>query len=129
MDKRPFSVTLLALFSIIAATTDIYYALQFLHFLPFSSGLFKFWQSDSLSAVLWGMLAIIFISLVRPLWFRKRHARQLVVTVAFLNLLLGLAALTGGTALQNLIPTYIINTILFAYGFLPDTRTVYKPEN
>jgi hypothetical protein len=129
MDKQPFSVTLLALFSLIASTTDIYYTLQFLHLLPFSSGPFRFWQFDVLSAILWGSLAIFYIGLIQPLWSRKPLARPLVVTVAFLNLLLGLAALAGGTALQNLIPTYIINAILFIYGFLPDTQTVFRAES
>jgi ribose/xylose/arabinose/galactoside ABC-type transport system permease subunit len=129
MNKRPFSVILLALFSIIAAATDIFYMLQFLHLLPFSSGPFKFWKLDFLSALLWGSLAIFYIGLVLPLWFRKPYARPLVVTVAFLNLSLGLAALIGGTALQNLIPSYIINTILFIYGFLPDTQTVFRSDN
>jgi hypothetical protein len=129
MDKQPFSVTLLAFFAIIASAADIYYSLQFLHLLPFSSGPFKFWQYDFLSALLWSTLAIFYIGLVRPLWYRKPQARPLVVIVASINLLLGFAMFAGGTSLQNLLSSFIINAIILIYGLLPDTKTVFGAEN
>jgi hypothetical protein len=107
MKRRPFSVISLAAFALIASATAFYYALQFLHLLPFSSGSFKSWQVDFFSAFLCGLIAALYLCLVRPIWNQQAKARLLAIIIAAFSLFLGLVSLFAGISLQNLLPSFI----------------------
>ena len=67
---RPIGVTILAILAGIAALVAIYHTLQLLGLLPISGpfGIFNFFTFNLLGALVWGILALIYLWVVRMLW-------------------------------------------------------------
>lgn len=72
MRKQPFGVSVLALLAIFGALPAIWHALQYLHVLPISIetvlGTVRFYGFDFAAALLWGLLAAIYLWVFSKLW-------------------------------------------------------------
>ncbi len=68
--NRPFGVTFLAILGAIGAIIAIFHTLQMLHLFPIRGpfGNFAFFTFSFIGAILWGVLALIYIWVVRMLW-------------------------------------------------------------
>lgn len=88
--KRPFGVTVLAVLAAIAAIIAIIHTLQMLHLFPIHGpfGQFSFFTLDLLGAILWGLLALIYIWVMNMLWNLDPQGWLFVAALSALNLIL-----------------------------------------
>lgn len=120
--NRPFGVTLLAFLAGLAAAVAIFHTLQFLRILPFNFGVLRFYQFNLLGAILWGLMALIYIWLVRMLWNVNPQAWLFIVVLSTLNLILDLITWLGETSWVALLPSVLVNGVILIYCLLPGVR-------
>ena len=126
--KRPFGVTLLAILAGIAALIAVIHTLQMLHLLPHFLGPVKFWGFDLLGALMWGLLAAIYIWLVRMLWNVDPQGWLFIVILSTLNLILAFVSLLGQTTWQAIAPAIVVNGVILIYSLLPGTKAAFGTD-
>ena len=126
---RPFGVTLLAILAGLAAVVAIFHTLQFLRILPFNFGVLRFYQFNLLGAILWGVMALIYIWLVRMLWNVNPQAWMFLVVLSVLNLILDALTWLGGTAWVALLPSVLVNGVILIYCLLPGVRKTFGTQS
>jgi hypothetical protein len=125
--QRPFGVTLLAILALLAMLAAVYHALQMLGILPFTFGEMKFFAPEAswISALLWGILAAIYIWVFTLLWNVKPEGWLFVVVVAALNLIMAALSILGASTFGALLPSIIFNALVLLYCLLPSTRAAF----
>lgn len=124
--KRPLGVTLLSIFAGIAALLAIMHMLQMLHVLPFNLlGEMRFWDFNVVGALMWGLLAVVYVWLIRKLWSLDPQGWLFLVILSTLNLILAFVSLLGQSSWQAVIPTFIANGLIFIYCLLPSTKELF----
>ncbi len=125
--SRPFGVTILAILAGIAAFFAVIHTLQMLHLFPISGplGVFSFFTFDLLGALLWGLMAAIYIWLVRMLWNLDPQGWLFLVIIAIFNLILALVSILGRSSFQAMLPSILINGIILIYCLLPGTKEAF----
>lgn len=123
--KRPIGVTILAILAALAAIAAIIHTLQMLHLWPISFGPVRFFTFNLIGAILWGILAAIYIWLVRKLWNVEPEAWMFLVILSSLNLVLDLISILGQSSFQAMLPSLVINGIILVYCLLPGTRKAF----
>lgn len=128
--KRPIGVTILAILAGIAALIAIIHTLQMLHLFPISGpfGVFKFFTFDLLGAILWGLLALIYIWVVRMLWNLEPQGWLFIVALSALNLIFAVISIIGSSTWQAMAPSIVINGLILIYGMLPGTKEAFNVE-
>ncbi|NIM92577.1 MAG: hypothetical protein GTO18_02530 [Anaerolineales bacterium] len=126
--KRPFGVTVLAVLPGLAAIAAIIHTLQMLHLFPIRLGNtdFVFFTFDLLGAILWGILAAIWIWVVRSLWSVNPEAWLFVVILSMSNIIFDLVSLLGGMSWEDMAWSLVINSIIFIYAIVPGTRAAFS---
>lgn len=126
--KRPFVITLLALMAGIAAIVAIIHTLQMLHLFPISGpfGEAHFFTFDALGALLWGLMAAIYLWVFRMLWNLDPQGWLFVVVVAMFNLILAVLSIFGDSTWQSMMPAFLINGLVLIYGMLPGTKAAFN---
>jgi hypothetical protein len=125
--SRPFGVTILAILAGIAAFFAVIHTLQMLHLFPISGplGVFSFFTFDLLGALLWGLMAAIYIWLVRMLWNLDPQGWLFLVIIAIFNLILALVSILGASSFQAMLPSILINGVILVYCLLPGTKEAF----
>lgn len=128
--KRPFGVTLLALLAGLGAIIAIIHTLQMLHFFPIGGpfGVFKFFTFDLFGALMWGILAAIYIWVMRMLWNLDQQGWLFVVVLATLNLVLAVVSIFGASSWQAMMPSILVNGLILIYGMLPGTKAAFEVQ-
>jgi hypothetical protein len=126
--NRPFGVTLLAILAGLAAVVAIFHTLQMLHLLPLSLGPLRFFTFNLLGAILWGIMALIYIWLVRMLWSVNPQAWMFLVILAIINLILDFVSWLGGSPWAAMLPSVLINAVILIYCLLPGVRKEFGTE-
>ena len=135
MEKsRPFGGTILAILAAIAAILGIIRAIQFLGLLPFLNplpfGPDKFWlaNADWLGAILYVILALIWIWAARGLWNVDPQAWLFVVVLAVLYLILDVAAVlfSSTTSWGDVSLSILLSVIVLILALLPSTKQAYQ---
>ena len=95
--KRPFGVTILAILAALAAVVAIVHTLQLLGILPIPGpfGLVNFFTVNWLGAIVWGVLAFIYIWVVRMLWSLDVRGWLFVTAISALNLIFAVISILG----------------------------------
>ena len=126
---RPFGVTVLAVLAAVGAILAIYQTLQWL-------GIFKvdilWWSTRVVNiwyALMWGVLAAIYIWLVRMLWSVDYQGWLFVVVIATLNIVLAIVTwlFDSGIEFADVAVTLVVNGLILIYGMLPGTREAFGP--
>jgi hypothetical protein len=127
--KRPFGVTLLAILTGIASVAAIVHTLQMLHLFPISVPLLgqavTFFTFDLLGAILWGLLAAIWVWVTRMLWNVDAQGWLFAAALSTLNLIMAFVSLMGQTTIETLLPTFFINGLVLIYCLLPSTKAAF----
>jgi len=125
--SRPFGVTVLAILAGIAAFLAVIHTLQMLHLFPIRGalGVFSFFTFDLLGALLWGLMAAIYIWLVRMLWNLDPQGWLFLVVIAIFNLILAFVSILGRSSFQALLPSILINGVILLYCLLPGTKEAF----
>lgn len=129
MKERPFGVTLLAIFAALAFVVAVYHTLQMLHLLPFridtAAGVHRFFSFDLFGALLWGLMAVIYLWVFRMLWAVNPQGWLFVVVLATLNLILAGVSIIGQTTWTEMLPSILINGIILIYCTRPGVRAAF----
>ncbi len=127
---RPIGVTLLAIFAGIAAFLAIVHTLQLLGLLPIPGpfGIVKFFTFNLIGAIMWGILAAIYIWVVKMLWSLDARGWLFLVMLSILNLVLIGISLLGQTTWQSVLPSLLINALILIYCLLPGTKEAFLPQ-
>lgn len=125
--NRPFGVTLLAILVAIAAIIAIFHTLQMLHLFPIRGpfGVFSFFTFNLLGAILWGILALIYIWVVRMLWNLDPRGWIFVAVIATINLVLAVVSIIGQSTWQAMLPAILVNGLILIYCLLPGTKDAF----
>ena len=128
MNQRPIVVTILAVLAGIVAVLCVIHALQFLGILPFFIGntgihTFSLWY-----ALMWGLMAWIYIWLVQMLWRVDPQAWLFLAMITTLNLVFDFVALLGQSEWQDVSLSFILNGIILIYVMLPTTRAAFGTQ-
>ncbi len=125
--KRPFGVTLLALLAGLAFVVALIHTLQMLHLLPIRGpfGEAHFFAFDALGALLWGVMAAIYLWVFRMLWNLNPQGWLFVVVIAVLNLILAFMSIFGQSTWQSMMPALVVNGLVLIYGLLPGTKAAF----
>ena len=129
MKKRPFGITLLAIFSLVAAVVAIWHTLQMLHLAPVVFGPLghvKFFQFDPLGAIMWGIMVLIYLWVFRMLWNVDPQGWLFVTILSALNLILALLSIIGDTSFAEMAPAIVINGVILIYALLPRTKAAFN---
>jgi hypothetical protein len=130
--KRPFGVTLLAILAGLGAVAAIIHTLQMLHLWPVTLQLgpleAKFFTFDIFGALMWGIMALIYIWVVRGLWNLDPQAWLFLVILSILNLILAGVTILGQTPWQDMMWSIVINVIILVYCLLPGTKQAFEME-
>ena len=125
--SRPFGVTLLAIFALLAALVAGYHTLQMLHILPvrLAGGDVRFFTFDIFGAILWGIMFLIYLWVFRMLWNLDQQGWLFVTVISVLNLILAFMSIFGASAWTEMLPSIVINGLILIYALLPGTKAAF----
>lgn len=126
--NRPIGVTILAILAAVAAIIAIYHTLQMLGLFrvtgPF--GQFRFFTFNFLGAILWGILALIYLWVMNRLWNLDPQGWLFVVSLSVINLILAVISIFGQSTFQAMLPAIVINGLILIYCLLPGTKEAFE---
>lgn len=133
MRKQPFGVSVLALLAIFGALPAIWHALQYLHVLPISIetvlGTVRFYGFDFAAALLWGLLAAIYLWVFSKLWAVDVQGWLFVTVLSSLNLMLSGLAVVAQSTFQAMLPSLVVNGVILIYCLLPGTKAAFGMQD
>jgi len=127
MKSRPIGVTVLAVLAALAAMSAIFTTLQML-------GLFRpnwtvgFFGISILGAVMWGLLAAIYIWLVKMLWNVDPRGWLFITLLSAINLIMAAVSILGASSWQSVMPAIIFNGLILIYCLLPGTKAAFGTQ-
>ncbi|MBE2237604.1 MAG: hypothetical protein IAE81_07445 [Caldilineaceae bacterium] len=129
--SRPFGVTLLAIFALLAGLVAGYHMLQMLHILPVRlfGGAVRFFTFDIFGAILWGIMLLIYLWVFRMLWNLDPQGWTFITVLAVLNLILAFLSIFGATTWLEMLPSLLINGLILIYALLPGTKAAFGVPN
>lgn len=128
--SRPIGVTILAVLSGVAALIAVVHTLQMLHILPFRlfGGEVSFFGFSFLGAVLYGVLALIWIWVARGLWNLDPQAWLFVVVMAVLYIILDVLAILGQSSWQELALSLVVSAVILAYALSSGVKSAFQVD-
>ena len=125
---RPLGITLLAIVSGFMAVLMVIIALQWLGFFPWlgpgpAVRTFNLWY-----ALLYGLLAWIYIWLTQMLWRMEEVAWLFLAVVTVFNLILNFISLVTGTPWEAVAVPILLNSLVLIYIMLPAVRRAFVHE-
>ena len=128
--KRPLGVTFLAILAGIAAIFAIIHTLQMLSLFPIKGpfGQFSFFTFSLFGAIMWGIMAAIWIWLVRKLWTVEADAWWFLIIFTILTLIMNFVSLLGGTPWEALATSTVISGLILIYALVPGTREAFGTQ-
>jgi hypothetical protein len=123
--SRPFGVTLLAILAGIGAVVAIWATLQMLRINLMGFGVHNFFGANWLGAILWGVLALIYIWVVRMLWNMDPQGWLFVSALSALNLILAIVSVLGKSSLEAELPAIVISGLILLYTQLSGVKKAF----
>jgi hypothetical protein len=124
--RRPFAVTLLAILASVAAVLAAIHALQGLGVVPYVIGPVKLHSFSLWNALMWGLMAWVWIWLVRMLWSVDPQAWLFLAVITSFNLILDFFAMLGSnTQFSDVSVSFIVNGLILLYCMLPSTKAAF----
>ena len=125
--KRPIGVTILAILAGILAVLAGIATLRFLGLFPFLGPLnirtFNLWY-----ALLYGLMAYIWIWLAKMLWDVEEAAWLFLAVITIFNLTINFIILVTGGEWIDVNVSVILNALILIYIMLPGTRRAFGRE-
>jgi hypothetical protein len=122
---RPIGITLLAILAVVAALVAVWHTLQYLHLVPFTLGPLQFYGYDPLGAIMWAILAAIWVWVAARLWTVDPRGLMFAIVLSGLNLVLALLSLLGASTLEALLPAIVLNGAILLYCLTPGVRRAF----
>jgi hypothetical protein len=122
--KRPIGVTILTIVAVALAFLNAIVMLRFLGFLPFlgpiNVRIFNLWY-----ALLYGLLAYIWVWLAQMLWQVDRQAWLFLAVITVFNLCVDFVLLVTEGSWYDVKLSVIVNTLILIYIMLPGVRRAF----
>ncbi|KKH46627.1 hypothetical protein [Methanosarcina sp. 1.H.A.2.2] len=122
--ERPIGVTILTFVAVILAFLNGIVMLRFLGFLPFLGPLdiriFNLWY-----ALLYGLLAYIWVWLAQMLWQVDPQAWMFLAVITVFNLCVDFVLLVTGGSWYDVNVSVILNSLILIYIMLPGVRGAF----
>jgi hypothetical protein len=122
---RPIGITILAILAVVAALVAVWHTLQYLHLVPFTLGPLQFYGYDPLGAIMWAILAAIWVWVAARLWTVDPRGLMFAIVLSGLNLVLALLSLLGASTLEALLPAIVLNGAILLYCLTPGVRRAF----
>ncbi len=123
---RDAAVVILTGLALVSAILEVVDVLRYLGLLPMGELLgLQFYGINWLGALLSGVVAVIWFSVVRQLWNLDEQGWLFVVVIAILNLVLLLAAVVGRTSVQAVSLGILVNGAALILALLPSTQAAF----
>jgi len=124
MKKRPFGVTLLAILAGVLAAFAILRAIQFTGLIPF---FVTQWDIPVrgiswFSALMYGLLAWVYIWLVQMLWRVDPQAWLFLAVITVFNLVMDFVIVITGTPFSEIAWSVVLNALILIYMMLPGVK-------
>lgn len=126
MKKRPFGITLLAIFALLSALAAAWHTLQMLHIIPVSFGDMRFFTFDFFGAILWGIMFLIYLWVFRMLWNLDPQGWLYVVVLSVLNLILAFVSVLGASSWSAVWPSVLFNGLVLLYANMPSVKSAFN---
>ena len=127
--NRPLAGTLLAILAVLAGIVAILDVLRYLGLLPIASlGPMEFFGVSVIGAILAGIAALIWFWAARGLWNLDPQSWTFVVVIAIVYLIFDFVAMLGGTTIQAMLPSIVVNGLALILALLPSTQSAYGRE-
>lgn len=126
MKTRPFGITLLAIFALLAALAAAWHTLQMLHIAPVSVDDVRYFTFDIWGAILWGIMFLIYLWVFRMLWNLDPQGWLYVVVLSVLNLILALVSWMGELSLLDVLPSVLFNAIVLIYANTSGVKAAFN---
>lgn len=125
---RPFGITLLAILALVAVVVAIWRALQALGVAPITIGTMSFFVPEAswINAILWGLLALIYLWVFRMLWQVNPQGWLFVTVISILNLTLAVIDILGGSSFDAMLPVLVVNGLILIYCLVPGTKAAFE---
>lgn len=125
--KRPIGVTILTIVAVALAFLNAIVMLRFLGFLPFlgpiNVRIFNLWY-----ALLYGLLAYIWVWLAQMLWQVDRQAWLFMAVITVFNLCVDFVLLATEGSWYDVKFSVIVNALILIYIMLPGVRRVFETD-
>ncbi|MDW5551218.1 hypothetical protein [Methanosarcina sp.] len=125
--ERPIGVTILAFVAIVLAFLNVIVMLRFLGFLPFlgviEGRIFSLWY-----ALLYGLLAYIWVWLAQMLWQIDQQAWMFLAVITIFNLCIDFVVLVTGGTWYDVNLSVIVNALVLIYIMLPGVRGAFRTD-
>lgn len=125
--ERPVGVTILAFVAIVLAFLNAIVMLRFLGFLPFlgviEGRIFSLWY-----ALLYGLLAYIWVWLAQMLWQMDHQAWIFLAVITIFNLCIDFVVLVTGGTWYDVNLSVIVNALVLIYIMLPSVRGAFRTD-
>ncbi len=125
--ERPIGVTILTLVAVLLAFLNAIVMLRFLGLLPFLGPLniriFNLWY-----ALLYGLLAYIWVWLAQMLWQVDLQAWMFLAVITVFNLCVDFVLLVTGGSWYDVNISVIMNALILIYIMLPGVRGAFGKD-
>ncbi len=125
--KRPVGVTILAFVAVVLAFLDAIVMLRFLGFIPFLGPvdvrIFNIWH-----ALLYGLLAYMWIWMAQMLWQVDHQAWLFLVVITVFNLCIDFVLLATGGSWYDVNFSVLLNVLILVYIMLPGVREAFGTD-
>lgn len=123
--SRPIGVTILAILAIIAGVVNVYHALQYLGLFPHVLGPVRFFGVDILAALMYGVLALIWLWVGRMLWQLNPQGWSFMTILAIINIVFAFLAILGQSTFSAQLPAIIINGLVLLYAYSSGVKKAF----
>ncbi|TAJ45469.1 hypothetical protein [Methanofollis fontis] len=124
-DQRPIGITILAILALLAAIQAIIFTFQMLDMIPIIIGEVAFFTFSLYGAIMWGILAFIYLWVFQMLWNLNPQGWMFVMIVSILNLIMAVFSIIGASSWQAMAPAILINAIVLVYCLMPGTKAAF----
>ncbi|MCB0198537.1 MAG: hypothetical protein H6649_14670 [Caldilineae bacterium] len=124
--KRPIGVTIIAILAALAGVLAAVVALQWLGFFPWlgpgpNVRTFNLWY-----ALLYGLLAYIYIWVFQMLWSLNEAGWIFVAVISIFDIILALVSMLGAGYVPTVVTAkFVIDVLILIYIMLPGTRRAF----
>lgn len=124
--KRPIGVTIIAVVVALAGLLAAVVALQWLGLFPWLGDGPNVRQFNLWYALLYGLLAYIYIWVFQMLWTLNESGWIFVAVITIFDLILGLITMIGGGFVPTVVTAkFVLDALILIYIMLPGTRRAF----
>ncbi|MDR7665996.1 hypothetical protein RG963_09470 [Methanosarcina sp. Z-7115] len=125
--ERPIGITILTFVAVVLAFLNAIVMLRFLGLLPFLGPIgiriFNLWY-----ALLYGLLAYIWVWLAQMLWQVDKQAWMFLAVITIFNLCVDFVVLVTGGSWYDVNFSVIMNALILIYIMLPGVRGAFGTD-